>query len=149
MLDDKLLLPLMPGEGDAPIRCPLLAALCIEAPPEELEELAPHIADVLAARARAGVPLRSLTLRVPPRVYAFNSPPEGLVLDRERLLREVFDAAACYVEELNIELDVDGPGELATRGTYWDVELSVEAEKYWITPDDLAPQWFNSSIEAL
>lgn len=58
----------------------------------------------------------------------------------------MFNAAACYVEELNIELDVDGPGELATRGTYRDVELSVEAEKYWITADYLAPPWFNSSM---
>lgn len=44
------------------------------------------------------------------------------------------------------ELNVDGPGEPATRGTYWDVELSLGAEKYWITPDDLAPLWFNSAM---
>lgn len=147
-LDDNLkpLLPLMPGDGDAPIRCPLLTMLCIEAPPKQLEMLAPRISDFLAARAHAGVPLTSVTLRVPRRMYTLESPPEGLALDREPLRREVFDAAACYVKELNLEFDVDGPGELATRGTYWDVELSQEAEKYWITPDYMAPQWFRSSM---
>lgn len=137
-LDDKLLLPLLPdgSDGHASVRCPLLATLCIEAPlAEQLERLAPHIADVLAARASAGVPLKSVTLRVPQRVHT-----------GQPLRREVFDAAARYVEDLQLELGVDGPGELATRGTYWGTELSMEAEKYWITPDGMAPRWFRSSM---
>ncbi|KAL1945954.1 hypothetical protein VTO73DRAFT_1956 [Trametes versicolor] len=140
-LDDKLLLPLLPdgSDGHASVRCPLLTTLCIEAPlAEQLERLAPHIAEVLAARASAGVPLKSVTLRVPQRMHT-----------GEPLRREVFDTAARYVEDLQLEFGVDGPGELATHGTYWGTELSMEAEKYWITPDGMAPRWFRSSIEDL
>ncbi|OJT13116.1 hypothetical protein TRAPUB_10342 [Trametes pubescens] len=144
--DGELLLPLMPGDGDSPIRCPLLTTLCIETPgPWGLERLVPHIADVLAARARAGVPLQSLTLRVPQRVYTMQPLLKDLALRCEPVRREVFDAVALHVEELKLELDGEAPGpdELASRGTHWE-ELSEEAEKYWVTPDGMAPQWFRS-----
>ncbi|OJT15606.1 hypothetical protein TRAPUB_5934 [Trametes pubescens] len=129
-LDDGPLLPLMPGNEDTSTRCRNLATLCIEEKVGQLMALAPHVVDLLAARAGAGVPLKALTLQLVPTYTADTPEPTDDALERElEHLRSLYSAAAEHVQDLNVERSRI-PSYDVGYDDHW--APTMEAEKYWI-----------------